>query len=217
MISLSLNGSPTETRHVLCLGCHSDDIEIGCGGTILRLAMEHPNWVFHWVVFSAIGARATEAREAAAQFLDPPRLRGPVLHAFQDGYMPFAGAEIKTAFEALKSTVSPDLIFTHNRHDAHQDHRLIAELTWNTFRNHFILEYEIPKYEGDLGHPNVYVPLSPPTVERKIEVLMECFPSQRSRQWFDRDLFKGHLRLRGVECNAASRFAEAFHVRKLVL
>jgi LmbE family N-acetylglucosaminyl deacetylase len=132
MISLSLNGTPSETRQVLCLGCHSDDIEIGCGGTILRLAMEHPDWVFHWVVFSAIGPRAAEARKAAARFLDPSRLRGPVLHSFQDGFMPFVGAEIKAAFEALKKTVSPDLIFTHNRNDAHQDHRLIAELTRNT-------------------------------------------------------------------------------------
>jgi len=216
MISLSLNGSPTETRHVLCLGCHSDDIEIGCGGTILRLAMEHPNWVFHWVVFSAIGARATEAREAAAQFLDPPRLRGPVLHAFQDGYMPFAGAEIKTAFEALKSTVSPDLIFTHNRHDAHQDHRLIAELTWNTFRNHLILEYEIPKYDGDMGRPGVFVPLSSEVSSKKVRLIMDTFRSQHGKNWFQPETFQSLMRLRGMECNAPSGYAEAFYCRKMV-
>jgi LmbE family N-acetylglucosaminyl deacetylase len=217
MISLSLNGSSTETRQVLCLGCHSDDIEIGCGGTILRLAMEHPDWVFHWVVFGAIGPRAAEAREAAARFVDPSRLRGPVLHAFQDGFMPFVGAEIKAAFEALKKTVSPDLIFTHNRYDAHQDHRLIAELTWNTFRNHFVLEYEIPKYDGDMGRPSVFVPLSSEVSEKKVRLIMDTFQSQHDKHWFQPDTFRSLMRLRGMECNAPSGYAEAFYCRKLVI
>lgn len=168
MISLNLNAAATGGLQVLCLGCHSDDIEIGCGGTILRLAEEHPDCVFHWVVFSAIGARAEEARQAVAGFVDPTRLTGLMLKTFPDGFMPFAGADIKAAFEELKKTVSPDLIFTHSRRDAHQDHRLIAELTWNTFRDHLILEDEIPKYDGDMGQPSVFVPLSDDICERKI-------------------------------------------------
>jgi LmbE family N-acetylglucosaminyl deacetylase len=217
MISLDLDGSATETRQVLCLGCHSDDIEIGCGGTILRLAMEHPDWVFHWVVFSATGPRAAEARQAAAQFLEPSRLMGPILYNFQDGFMPFAGTEIKAAFEALKKTVSPDLIFTHNRQDAHQDHRLIAEMTWNTFRNHFILEYEIPKYDGDMGRPSVFVPLSSAVSQKKVHVIMDCFRSQHDKHWFQPETFQSLMRLRGMECNAPSGYAEAFYCRKLVI
>ena len=139
MIFLKLGRGAKDALQILCLGCHSDDIEIGCGGTILRLALEHPDCVFHWIVFSAIGARATEARHAAAQFVDPSRLKGPLLKTFRDGFMPYIGADIKKVFEELKQTVSPDLIFTHSRRDAHQDHRLISELTWNTFRDHLIL------------------------------------------------------------------------------
>lgn len=148
MISLSLNGAATGGLHVLCLGCHSDDIEIGCGGTILRLAAEHPHCVFRWVVFSAVGVRAAEARQAVAGFVEPSRLTGLMLKTFPDGFMPFAGADIKTTFEELKHTFSPDLIFTHSCRDAHQDHRLIAELTWNTFRDHLILEYKSQNMTG---------------------------------------------------------------------
>src|SRR5690242_15834534 len=217
MISLSLGGSPTDARRVLCLGCHSDDIEIGCGGTILRLAMEHPEWVFHWVVFSAIGPRGAEAREAATRFLDQSRLEGPILHSFQDGFMPFAGAEIKAVFETLKNTVSPDLIFTHSRADAHQDHRTIAEMTWNTFRNHFILEYEIPKYDGDLGRPSVFVPLSTDVTAKKVSLIMDTFKSQHGKHWFQPETFQSLMRLRGMECNSPSGYAEAFYCRKLVI
>jgi LmbE family N-acetylglucosaminyl deacetylase len=217
MISLNLGGSSTEARRVLCLGCHSDDIEIGCGGTILRLAMEHPDWVFHWVVFSAIGPRAGEAREAATRFLDQSRLEGPILHSFQDGFMPFVGAELKAVFEALKNTVSPDLIFTHNRDDAHQDHRTIAELTWNTFRNHFILEYEIPKYDGDMGRPSTFVPLSTDVTNTKIRLIMDTFRSQHGKHWFQPETFQSLMRLRGMECNSPSGYAEAFYCRKLVI
>lgn len=217
MISLSLGGSPTEARQVLCLGCHSDDIEIGCGGTILRLAMEHPEWVFHWVVFSAIGSRGDEARDAATRFLDQSRLEGPILHSFQDGFMPFAGAEIKAVFETLKNTVSPDLIFTHSREDAHQDHRTIAEMTWNTFRNHFILEYEIPKYDGDMGRPSVFVPLSTDVTTKKVNLIMETFKSQHGKHWFQPETFRSLMRLRGMECNSPSGYAEAFYCRKLVI
>lgn len=214
MIHLNLGSTPGPLR-VLCLGCHSDDIEIGCGGTILRLAEQYPDCEFHWVVFSAIGVREAEARKAAALFAGP-RLRGPLLKTFRDGFMPFEGAQVKDVFEDLKS-VSPDLIFTHNRKDAHQDHRLIAELTWNTFRDHLILEYEIPKYDGDLGQPSVFVPLETSMVQTKIQHLMDVFGSQRSKRWFDEETFRGLMRLRGMECASPSGYAEAFYSRKMVL
>jgi len=203
--------------HVLCLGAHSDDIEIGCGGTILRLAEQYPNCTFHWVVFSATDAREAEAQHAAVLFAGPARLNGPVLKRFPDGFMPFVGAEIKVVFEELKRAVSPDLIFSPGRKDAHQDHRLIGELTWNTFRDHFILEYEIPKYDGDLGQPSVFVPLAPEQYRRKVDHLMAAFPSQHTKRWFQPETFLSLMRLRGMECNAPSGYAEAFHCRKLVL
>ena len=163
-----------------------------------------------------MGVRAAEAGRAARLFAGATTLKGPVLKTFQDGFMPFAGAELKATFEDLK-TVSPDVIFTHNRNDAHQDHRLIAELTWNTFRNHLILEYEIPKYDGDLGQPNVFVPLEPETFEKKIHYIIESFESQKARRWFKEETFLSLMRLRGVECNAPSGYAEAFYCRKIVL
>jgi LmbE family N-acetylglucosaminyl deacetylase len=217
MIHLKLDGGAAGALQILCLGCHSDDIEIGCGGTILRLASEQPGCVFHWVVFSAIGARAVEAQHAAAQFVEPSRLKGPLLKTFRDGFMPFVGAELKAVFEELKQTVSPDLIFTHNLKDAHQDHRLIAELTWNTFRDHLILEYEIPKYDGDMGQPGVFVPLPSELCEKKVRLIMDVFQSQHGKHWFQRETFFSLMRLRGMECNAPSGYAEAFYSRKLVL
>lgn len=216
MTPFRLPGATAGGLQVLCLGCHSDDIEIGCGGTILQIARNYSDCVFHWVVFSAIGVRAAEANAAAVRFVEPSRLRGPVLKTFHDGFMPFAGAEIKTVFEELKRSIAPDLIFTHSRDDAHQDHRLIAELTWNTFRDHLILEYEIPKYDGDLGRPNVFSPLSAETCETKVELIMTTFRSQATKHWFERETFLALMRLRGMECNAPSGYAEAFHGRKLV-
>jgi LmbE family N-acetylglucosaminyl deacetylase len=216
MIGLNL-GDGARDLQVLCLGSHSDDIEIGCGGTILRLAEQYPGCAFHWVVFSAIGVRGIEAQRAAELFVASSALRGPLLKTFPDGFMPFVGAEIKTVFEELKAMIVPDLIFTHNRKDAHQDHRLIAELTWNTFRDHFILEYEIPKYDGDLGQPGLFVPLDADVCRRKVRYLMEAFPSQQGKRWFQEDTFLSLMRLRGMECNSASGFAEAFYCRKLVL
>jgi LmbE family N-acetylglucosaminyl deacetylase len=198
------------------LGAHSDDIEIGCGGTILRLAGQFPNCVFHWVVFSAVGARAAEAERGARLFAGANGLQGPLLKVFQDGFMPFFGGEVKAVFEQLKA-ISPDLIFTHYRNDAHQDHRLLSELTWNTFRNHLILEYEIPKYDGDLGHPTVFVPLESECCEKKVSYIMDAFQSQHSRRWFQPNTFFSLMRLRGMECNAPSGCAEAFHCRKLLL
>jgi LmbE family N-acetylglucosaminyl deacetylase len=215
MYSLRLPWDPSSRVNVLCLGAHSDDIEIGCGGTILRLAQQYPHCVFHWVVFSAIGVRAQEAQRAATLFAGAA-LKGPLLKDFRDGFMPFLGGEVKAVFEELKE-ISPDLIFTHNRDDAHQDHRLLAELTWNTFRDHLILEYEIPKYDGDLGRPGVFVPLDSELCERKVQYLMDTFASQRSKRWFQSDTFFSILRLRGIECNAPSGYAEGFYTRKLAL
>src|SRR5215470_3533561 len=216
MQALTFPWDRSTPRNILCLGSHSDDIEVGCGGTILRLAKEYPKAIFHWVVFSAIGSRAAEARQGASAFVPTGSLKGPFLREFQDGFMPFAGAQIKTVFEELKS-VCPDVIFTHQRNDAHQDHHLLAELTWNTFRNHFILEYEIPKYDGDMGHPSVFVPLEKELCEKKVALLMETFQSQRSKAWFQSNTFFSLLRLRGMECNSPSGYAEAFYCRKLVL
>ena len=216
MLRLSLRPARDGALKVLCLGCHSDDIEIGCGGTILRLIDEYPGCQFHWVVFSATDEREGEARHGAERFAGADRLSGLRLESFRDGFMPFEGAKVKAVFEELKA-VSPDVIFTHLRDDAHQDHRLIAELTWNTFRDHFILEYEIPKYDGDLGRPNVFIPLEADVIRKKVGYLMEVFQSQRSRRWFEDQTFLSLSRLRGMECNAPSGYAEAFYSRKLAL
>jgi LmbE family N-acetylglucosaminyl deacetylase len=217
MMHLKLDQTTTGELQILCLGSHSDDIEIGCGGTILRLAEQYPRCTFHWVVFSADGARAAEARRAAALFAGPTELKGPLLKTFPDGFMPFAGHEVKAEFEELKQRISPDVIFTHNRRDAHQDHRLVAELTWNTFRDHLILEYEIPKYDGDLGQPGLFVPLPVDVYQKKIRYIMDSFQSQHAKRWFREDVFSSLMRLRGMECNAPSGYAEAFYCRKLVL
>ncbi|HYW38910.1 MAG TPA: PIG-L family deacetylase [Terriglobales bacterium] len=217
MIQLKLDPGSSGALQILCLGSHSDDIEIGCGGTVLRLAAQYPGCVFHWVVFSAIGVREAEAQRAAALFTTPTSLRGPVLKTFPDGFLPFVGAEVKTAFEELKQTISPDLILTPNRQDAHQDHCLVGELTWNTFRDHLILEYEIPKYDGDLGRPSVFVPLAAEQYQKKVHYLMEAFPSQHTKPWFQQETFLSLMRLRGMECNAPSGYAEAFYCAKLVL
>ena len=216
MMTLRFDSRPNGALKVLCLGSHSDDIEIGCGGTILRLAEQHSHCEFHWVVFSATSDRELEARQGAERFVGSHRLRGLHLQAFQDGFFPFSGADVKRVFENLKA-VSPDVIFTHSRTDAHQDHRLIAELSWNTFRDHLILEYEIPKYDGDMGQPNVFVPLESDLIAKKVRLLMEVFRSQQSRQWFEEQTFLSLARLRGMECNAPSGYAEAFFCRKVVL
>lgn len=217
MRSLTTLGGGSSPLNVLCLGAHSDDIEIGCGGTILHLSERYPNSVFHWVVFSAVGVREAEANAAAARFVPADRLKGPQLKAFRDAFMPFLGAEVKGIFEGLKAAVSPDLIFTHHAKDAHQDHRLLAELTWNTFRDHLILEYEIPKYDGDLGQPNLFVPFASDVCHKKVRYIMDSFESQHSKPWFREDTFLSLMRLRGMECNSPSGYAEAFYCRKMVL
>jgi LmbE family N-acetylglucosaminyl deacetylase len=202
---------------ILCLGAHSDDIEIGCGGALIELRERYPRLRFVWVVFSGDSVREHETRTAARAMLGAGANLTVEVHSFRGSFFPYIGTEIKDAFEALRSRIEPDLLLTHYLADRHQDHRVISELTWNTFRSHAILEYEIPKYDGDLAHPGVYCPLSRSTVELKITTLLECFASQRNRQWFDAELFRGYLRLRGIECNSPTRYAEAFHARKLVL
>lgn len=201
---------------VLCLGAHCDDIEIGCGGALVELRRRHPGLQFVWVVFSGDEVRERETRAAAEALLAGASVSMEV-HRFRESYFPYRGEDIKQAFESLRSRVVPDLIMTHHLGDRHQDHRVVAELTWNAFRSHAILEYEIPKYEGDLGQPQIYCPLSASSADLKLDTLMNCFPSQQGRHWFDAELFRGHLRLRGMECNSPSRYAEAFHGRKILI
>lgn len=217
MMRLNLKRDENSELRVLCLGAHSDDIEIGCGGTILGLLRRYPNCRVTWVVFTATGARKDEAQRGAEIFAGNDRIERMVLKEFRDGFLPFVGAEVKNVFEELKQSVQPDVIFTHTRKDAHQDHRLLCELTWNTFRNHLIFEYEIPKYDGDMGQPNLYFPLDEEDYRKKTRLLMETFGTQRSKRWFDESTFLGLMRLRGMECNSDSGHAEAFYCRKLVL
>ena len=217
MLPISLGSGPAQPLRFLCLGAHSDDIEIGCGGTILKLLEEYPGSSVTWVVFSANDQREVEARGSAAAFLEAAAHSNVVVHRFKESYFPHAGSEIKDRFEELKRTTTPDVVLSHHRHDVHQDHRTIAELTWNTFRNHLILEYEIPKYEGDLGHPSLYVPLSSAHAARKVELLTTHFASQAGRTWFRPETFRGIMSIRGIECNAPDGQAEAFHLRKAVL
>ena len=216
MLTASLDLERSAAR-VLAIGCHADDVEIGCGGTILALAARRPDLEVTWLVLGAEGARADEARSSAAAFLGGAAKSEIVVEGFRDGFFPYLGPALKDRFEQLKGEVLPDLIFTHVGIDLHQDHRLVSELTWNTFRDHLILEYEVPKYDADLAAPNVYVPLSDEIVGRKVELLREHFPSQRDKHWFTDDLFLGLMRIRGMEAAAPTRFAEAFRCRKLVL
>ena len=217
MLNLSLCKPADTVFRVLCLGAHSDDIEIGCGGTILALLEQYDNVVIDWIVFSSNEVRACEARESADAFLGRARGKKIEVKQHRDGFFPFLGAQIKDDFEALKRECSPDLVLTHYRDDRHQDHRLISDLTWNTFRDHLILEYEIPKYDGDLGSPNFFVPLQETVCSRKIRHIVESFKSQRQKQWFDEETFLAILRLRGMEANSPTRYAEAFYCRKAVL
>jgi len=216
MHHLTLPSDSAAPLKILCLGAHPDDIEIGCGGTILQLVGQYPNCVLYWVVFSANEIRGKEAKQSANLFAGPTTFRGPQIKSFKDGFMPYFGGEVKAAFEELKE-VSPDLIFTHNRHDAHQDHRLLSELTWNTFRDHLILEYEIPKYDGDMGQPSVFVPLDAAICKKKVDSIMEVFHSQHDKRWFQPETFYSLMRVRGMECNSPSGYAEAFYGRKLRL
>lgn len=218
MITFSpVSPARSEGLRVLCLGAHSDDAEIGCGGTILSMIAARPCTQVHWMVFSAAGPRADEARASADIFLNGAAHAEVEVLGFRDGFFPYQGAEIKERFEDVKRRFTPDVVFTHRGHDGHQDHRLLSELTWNTFRHHTVLEYEIPKYDGDLGQPNVFVPLNEEIRARKVELLMQHFGTQRSRTWFSPETFEGLMRLRGVECASPTGYAEGFHARKVTL
>jgi LmbE family N-acetylglucosaminyl deacetylase len=216
MLEVALGGRSDAALRILCLGAHSDDIEIGCGGTMLRLLGERPGCSVDWVVFSATPEREREARASAAEFLAQAGTSSIVVKNFRESYFPAAWAEVKDFIESLR-TLAPDIILCHRRDDEHQDHRTIGELVWNTFRRHFILEYEIPKYEGDLAPPNAFVSLSHAVASRKVELLGRHFASQASRSWFRPATFQGLMAIRGVECNAADGWAEGFHLRKLRL
>src|SRR5467141_98237 len=199
MLNLTFERRRDSIFRILCLGAHSDDIEIGCGGTVLRILEENPDAEVLWVVMGASGQRADEATASAKSFLARARQKEVIVKEFRDGFFPYIGAEIKGFFEELKRRCAPDLILTHCRNDLHQDHRVVSELTWNTFRNHLILEYEILKYDGDLGTPNVFVPLTESLCRRRIEAILTNFPSQIEKRWFSEELFRSLLRLRGME------------------
>jgi LmbE family N-acetylglucosaminyl deacetylase len=211
---VSLFPSRAGPLRVLALGAHADDIEIGCGGTILRLIADHRNVEMLWVVFCSTPERAAEARASARAFLEGVPSAKVVVRDHRDGFLPYSGAAVKDEFEALKHEFSPDLVFTHYRQDRHQDHRLVSDLTWNTWRDHFILEYEIPKYDGDFGSPNFFALLPATTLDRKIGLILEHFPSQAGRAWFTEDLFRAVARIRGMESAAPQGVAEGFYCRK---
>lgn len=217
MLRLALNPLPGEPLRILCLGAHSDDIEIGAGGAILTLLERHPGARVRWVVFSAPGERAREARAGAAAFLAGAGERRIDLHEFRDGLFPDETTGLKAIFEALKREDVPDLIFTHVREDHHQDHRTVAEMTANTFRDHLVLGYEIPKYDPDLGNPNLFLNLSQAHAEMKVAALMEHFATQRSRRWFRPETFRGLMHLRGVQSASPTGLAEGFQARKLCI
>jgi len=202
---------------ILCLGSHADDIEIGCGGTLLKLLAENPDIAVTWVVLSGNEHRREEARQSAEQFLERTGSKQIIIKDFPDSFFPYDGEPIKRFIHQLQQENAPDVVFTHRREDMHQDHRIVAEITWNAFRNHLIMEYEIPKYEGDLGQPNVYVPLEEPVCRRKIDSLLNAFPTQQTKPWFSADTFWALLRIRGLECHSPSRFAEGLYCRKMTL
>lgn len=217
MLGLTLNQGRRRSPTFLFLGAHSDDIEIGCGGTVTELLRQFPSCTVHWVVLSGgSDARVREAKTAARSLLRNAKHSTVVVRDFRGAFFPSEHTRIKEFFEELKQTVEPDVIFAHNRSDLHQDHRVVGELVWNTWRNHMILEYEIPKYDGDMGAPSVFVPLSAGAMRKKVNTLMRVFKTQHSKQWFTASAFEGLMRLRGIECNAASGYAEAFYSRKLV-
>ena len=214
MINLSINSLQKPLR-LLCLGAHSDDIEIGCGATILDLLNKNPNAEVWWIVFSANEKRRHEAIRSAKYFLRNASEKRIIIKDFRESYFPYNGDKIKNYFEELKDNYDPNIIFSHYRNDLHQDHNLICQLTYNTFRDHLILEYEIIKYDGDFGNPNIFVPLNVKTIDSKIGAIIKYFKSQKSRQWFSEDIFYSISKLRGIEINAESGYAESFYCRKM--
>ena len=216
MAALGFTFAAPSPQRLLILGAHADDAEIGAGGFVRVLIARRPAMRIHWVVFCAAGQRQAEAAASAQEILGTERGRTFETHAFRDGFFPYEGVRIKEEFERLKQGYEPDLVLSHHRADLHQDHRVIAELTWNTFRSHLILEYEIPTYDGDLGSPNFFVPLSAGIIQEKVDGLMKHFASQRGKSWFSAETFEAIMRLRGMECRSESGFAEAFYLRKAV-
>jgi LmbE family N-acetylglucosaminyl deacetylase len=216
MLRLDLSPGGRAPARILCLGAHCDDIEIGCGGALLRLLQGGRTQVT-WVTFCSDETRAAETRAAAARFLEGAGDKHLVIHAFRDGFLPRYWTEAKEAIERIKRDISPDLIFTHCGRDLHQDHRTVSELTWNTFRDHLILEYEIPKYDGDLGSPNFFVNLDEGLCKKKAAEILASYPSQAAKTWFTEDTFLSLMRIRGVEANSPTRYAEAFYCRKLTV
>ena len=214
MLGLGLGPGPFR---LLCLGAHPDDIEIGAGGTIARLATEGRLAEVAWLVLTGTGRRADEARAGAVAFTEGGPAPTVWVEGFRDGFLPSAHEAVKDRFERLKDEIRPDLVLTHRRDDLHQDHRLVNELTWNTFRDQLVLEYEIPKFDGDLGPMNVYVDLSAEGMQAKVDRLAAVFGSQAGRDWFDAETFRGLARLRGMECRAPGGYAEAFVGRKVVI
>jgi LmbE family N-acetylglucosaminyl deacetylase len=217
MLPLLMKGAGHQAARVLAIGAHPDDIEIGCGGTILKLVEQGSVSAIWWVVLSGEDERAGEAQASAGALLDGAVEKRVIVRDFKDGFFPYDGGELKAFFETLKREFSPDVVFTHQRNDLHQDHRTTCELTWNTFRDHLILEYEVPKYDGDMGSPNLFVPLDDDLCRQKVDHLLDHFASQRDKRWFKEDLFSGLLRLRGMECQSPTSYAEAFYCRKAVL
>jgi LmbE family N-acetylglucosaminyl deacetylase len=217
MMNIAFGANGDGCLRVLCLGAHADDLEIGCGGTLMTLLRSNQNVCVKWIVFSALDERAAEARNSAGRFLEGAATADIHVESFHDGFFPYDGSGIKQYFEELKRGYLPDLILTHYRDDRHQDHRLVSDLTWNTFRHHLILEYEIPKYDGDFGSPNTFVPLDEDTCRRKAQSIMELFGTQRDRHWFTEETFLAVARLRGIEAAAPTGYAEGFFCRKAVV
>lgn len=216
MLQLQFKAEAEGGLNVLCLGAHSDDIEIGCGGTILKLIEQKLIKKLKWVVFASNEVRKQEAEASARRFLADLDEKEIVVYSYRDAFLPFSALEIKEEFEKIKAGFDPSVVFTHYRDDRHQDHRLISDLAWNTFRSHFILEYEIPKYDGDLGIPNAFCQLTEAQARQKVKILLECFESQKGKHWFDEDTFLSLMRIRGMESANMDRFSEAFHARKWV-
>lgn len=202
-------------KNILCLGAHCDDIEIGSGGTLLRLQEEYPQLKFHWVIFSSNNQRKAEAHACSKEFIKNNASLDLTVLKCRESYFPFTAVEIKECFELLKQQFSPDLIFTHYHQDAHQDHRLISDLTWNTFRHHLILEYMIPKYEGEHGIPNFFVTLPIEAVQHKVNSIYNYYASQQEKHWFSKETFLAVMRLRGIESLSPSGYAEGFYARKM--
>jgi len=211
VLPLQLETPAGRPLSILAIGAHPDDIEIGAGGTLLSLAAACPGLQARYLVLTGTAERHEEARSAASAFLPATDVHID-LHELPEGRFPAVWARVKDALEDVARSCSPDLILAPSRADAHQDHRTIGEIVPTVFRDQLYLGYEIPKWDGDLSQPSMYLPLSADVARRKVELLHKCFPSQRVRDWWDDEVFLGMARLRGMECRAP--YAEAFTCTK---